>query len=172
MIVALDGGKPVFGHVRVGRHGRPFRCWKFRTMVPDADRRLAEILTSDPQAAAEWQQFQKLSNDVRVTRIGRFLRATRLDELPQLVNVLRGEMSLVGPRPVTAEEIWRYGPAAAAVLSLRPGMTGPWQILGRRRVGYDQRVGLDLGYSRNINFLRDAGIFLRTIKVVLDRSGT
>lgn len=171
-LLSADGHSPFFGHARVGRNGTVFRCWKFRTMVPDAEKTLARILASDPQAAREWKENQKLEHDPRITRIGRFLRATSLDELPQFWNILVGDMTLVGPRPVTRDELPRYGAAADTVFALRPGLTGLWQISGRNRIGYEDRVKLDLRYARSLNFFADAVILLKTAKVVVQRTGT
>ncbi|MFC4160208.1 sugar transferase [Chitinimonas lacunae] len=166
-----EGGSAIYGHLRVGRDGRPFRCFKFRTMVPDADRRLAELLASDPQARAEWEREFKLKNDPRVTRLGDFLRRSSIDELPQLFNVLRGEMSLVGPRPVIEAELVRYGDKLADYLAVRPGMTGLWQVSGRNDTSYEHRVALDSDYVRNWSFSRDLVILFRTVGVVLGRKG-
>ena len=170
-VVALDGGKPVFAHTRVGRGGQLFKCLKIRSMRHGAEAQLAEILASDPEAAAEWAADAKLTNDPRVTRIGAFLRKSSLDELPQLVNVLRGEMSLVGPRPVTKDELDRYGAASASYLALKPGLTGPWQVDGRNEISYDDRVALDVGYARDHGFLRDFGIIAKTGLSVLKLTG-
>ena len=172
VMVRLDGGPVFFAHERVGRGGRLFGCLKFRSMVTNSDRRLAELLESDPAARAEWETTRKLRNDPRVTWIGRFLRATSLDELPQLFNVLRGDMSLVGPRPVqTAELAAHYGAASAHYLSVRPGLTGPWQISGRSDTSYAQRVALDVAYVANPSLLTDLRILLRTPMAVLARRG-
>ncbi|MEM1313285.1 MAG: sugar transferase [Pseudomonadota bacterium] len=166
-----DGAWPLFGHRRVGRDDRPFLCWKIRTMVPDAAERLAAHLASDPAAAAEWEADRKLSRDPRVTRFGEFLRRTSLDELPQLWNVLNGEMSFVGPRPVTAEELEKYGAARGAYCRMRPGITGLWQISGRNEVSYGERVQLDLDYLGSISLLRDLKIILRTGLVLVRPTG-
>jgi lipopolysaccharide/colanic/teichoic acid biosynthesis glycosyltransferase len=172
ILVSLGGGgAPFFGHVRVGRGGRRFVCWKFRTMVPDAEARLATLLRADPEAAAEWARVQKLGKDPRVTPIGAFLRQTSLDELPQLWNVLRGEMSLVGPRPVTRAEIDRYGEAASDYLAVRPGITGLWQVQGRSSTSYEERVRMDRLYVRTVSFRRDLEILLATLPEVLARTG-
>ena len=171
VVVALDGGKPVFAHTRVGRGGRLFKCLKIRSMRHGAEAQLAEILASDPDAAAEWAADAKLTNDPRVTRVGAFLRKSSLDELPQLVNVLRGEMSLVGPRPVTKDELDRYGVASASYLALKPGLTGPWQVDGRNEISYDDRVALDVGYAQNYGFGRDVGIVAKTGLSVLKLTG-
>jgi undecaprenyl-phosphate galactose phosphotransferase len=167
-----DGGPAVFAHARVGRGGRPFRCYKFRTMVPNAAEALAELLASDPGARAEWERDRKLRRDPRVTPIGRFLRRTSLDELPQLWNVVKGEMSLVGPRPVVPDELERhYGPAKAYYLQVRPGLTGLWQVSGRNDVGYERRVALDTWYVRNWTLWHDLLILCRTLLVVPGKGG-
>lgn len=171
MLAALDGNAPLFGHVRMGRHGRPFRCLKLRTMVQDAENQLSSILRRDPQAAREWAVHQKLSNDPRITPVGKFLRSSFLDELPQLLNVLRGEMSLVGPRPVTAQELSRYRGSRYVVLSVRPGMTGAWQVTGHRATCFEDRVRLDVDYVYSISFVNDLKILFRTVLVVLGRRG-
>ncbi len=173
-VVAVDGGPVFFSHRRVGRGGRTFGCLKFRSMRPDADRHLAELLARDPAARAEWQAARKLRQDPRVTPFGRVLRATSLDELPQLINVLRGDMSLVGPRPVVQEELdQHYAPAAAAAdyLSVRPGITGPWQVSGRSDMEYRERVALDAAYARNPSLRKDLALLAHTVVVVLRRQG-
>jgi lipopolysaccharide/colanic/teichoic acid biosynthesis glycosyltransferase len=171
-LVRMDGGSPFYAHPRIGRFGQTFGCLKFRSMVMDSDRRLAELLASDPAAREEWEQTRKLKNDPRVTWVGRFLRATSLDELPQLVNVLKGEMSLVGPRPVQASELAAYyGAATAHYLAVRPGITGPWQVSGRNDTSYAQRVALDVNYVTHPSILRDVKILLQTPIAVLARKG-
>lgn len=170
-LVMLDGGKPFFGHSRVGRGGRTFRCWKLRTMVPDAEARLAAHLAADPRAAEEWAATQKLRHDPRVTLVGRLLRRTSLDELPQVWNVLVGDMSLVGPRPVTPEELERYGRHRAAYCSLRPGITGLWQVRGRNDVSYAARVAMDADYARHASLALDVGLVLGTVPAVLRLTG-
>lgn len=170
--VMADGGPAVFGHQRVGRNGRSFRCLKFRSMVPNAGEVLAKLLKEDPEAARLWAATRKLPRDPRITRIGRFLRATSLDELPQLLNVLRGEMSLVGPRPVVQEELTEhYGVAAASYLAVRPGITGLWQVSGRSDTSYAERVALDCRYVREFSFWGDLRILLRTVPAVLAGRG-
>jgi lipopolysaccharide/colanic/teichoic acid biosynthesis glycosyltransferase len=172
LLVKLDGGPAFYAHERVGRFGRLFGCLKFRSMVPDADRRLADLLARDPAAQREWDATRKLRQDPRVTRIGRFLRASSLDELPQLINVLRGEMSLVGPRPVQASELAAfYGSAAQHYMAVRPGITGPWQVSGRSDTSYAQRVALDMQYVAQASFWLDVKILLRTPIAVLARKG-
>ncbi|WP_205963601.1 sugar transferase [Roseicella aquatilis] len=174
LAVALDGGPVLYVHRRIGRGGRAFGCLKFRTMRPDADRILAKLLADDPAAMAEWQTKRKLRRDPRVTNAGRFLRATSLDELPQLWNVIRGDMSLVGPRPVMQEELdEHYVPVAAAAdyLSLRPGITGPWQVSGRSSIDYRQRVAMDVDYVRNLSLRRDIVLLASTVSAVLRGRG-
>jgi len=169
--IQLDGGPALFGHRRVGIGGDAFRCWKFRTMVCDADMALARLLESDADARTEWQRDFKLKRDPRVTPCGRLLRNTSLDELPQLFNVLRGEMSLVGPRPIVASEIGRYGAAFHDYARCRPGITGVWQISGRNDVDYGTRVRLDQEYARTWSLAHDYLILLRTPAAVLHKNG-
>jgi undecaprenyl-phosphate galactose phosphotransferase len=140
-------------------------------MVPDADKVLERILAKDPQLRAEWEREYKLRNDPRITRIGQFLRHTSLDELPQLFNVLKGEMSLVGPRPIVRDEIKRYGAAFHDYMRCRPGITGKWQVSGRSEVDYRTRVGLDRDYARGWSLINDIAILLLTPMVVLQRRG-
>lgn len=171
LVVRRDGGPGFYAHRRVGAGGRAFLCWKLRSMCVDAEARLADLLARDPTAAREWARDCKLKNDPRITRFGRFLRRSSLDELPQLLNVFRGEMSLVGPRPVTEEELARYGVAARHVLSCRPGLTGLWQVSGRNGMAYADRVRLDCAYARRHDLWLDLRILLRTVLVVLRRTG-
>ncbi len=166
-----DGAPIVFGHYRVGRGGRFFRCLKFRSMVRNADVVLAELLRTDAAARAEWERDHKLRNDPRITPIGKLLRKTSLDELPQLFNVLRGDMHFVGPRPVTMEELSRYGRRKRHYLSVRPGITGLWQVSGRNNTTYDERVELDSEYVERRNPLFDGWIGLRTVKVLVTGEG-
>lgn len=171
LAVKLDGGPLLFGHMRVGHNGTLFPCWKFRTMVPNAEAKLKEVLARDPERAEEWRQTLKLKNDPRVTAIGGFLRRSSLDELPQLFNVLFGHMSLIGPRPVTKGELERYGDAQDYYLSVRPGITGLWQVMGRNDTSYGQRVQLDAWYVRNWSLWHDIIILFKTVPAVLRRSG-
>ena len=171
IVVKLDGGPALFGHERVGNCGVMFKCWKFRTMVVNADRVLAELLARDPEAAAEWRRDFKLKNDPRITPLGRLLRLTSLDELPQLWNVIRGEMSLVGPRPIVRDEMNRYGAQIFAYLSCRPGLTGLWQVSGRNDVSYAERVALDAAYAAHWTIRGDLAIALKTVGVMVNRSG-
>ena len=152
---------------RIGRGYRGFGCLKFRTMRSDADRVLAAMLEADPTLRAEFERDHKLKRDPRITPLGKFLRRSSLDELPQFINVLRGEMSVVGPRPIVWDELRRYGRNMDEVLSVRPGLTGLWQVSGRNNLTYRTRVRLDLTYVRNRSFWLDLGIVLRTIGVVL-----
>lgn len=171
MGVRRDGGPVFFGHDRVGQDGQAFQCWKIRTMVPDAQVRLRTYLASNPEAMREWQQTYKLRDDPRVTRFGRILRRTSLDELPQLWNVWRGEMSLVGPRPVPREELEAYAGSERAYFLYRPGVTGLWQVSGRNGVSYAERVRLDLDYTRRASVWLDLAILLRTFGAVLRKTG-
>jgi len=172
VIISADGGAPVFGHRRIGRNGEPFYCLKFRSMQRNADRALKNLLTNSPEIARQWYTNFKLDPDPRITRIGRILRKTSLDELPQLFNVLRGEMSLVGPRPVVADELERYyGKDVFYYTLVRPGMTGLWQISGRSTTTYERRVFLDSWYVRNWTLWTDLVIFFNTVPSVLSRDG-
>lgn len=169
--IRRGGGAAVYAHPRVGRDGKLFNCLKFRTMVPHAEQVLSELLASDEVARAEWERDFKLRNDPRITPIGEFLRKTSLDELPQLLNVLKGEMSLVGPRPVVKAELGRYGDLVDYYLEVRPGITGLWQISGRSNIDYGDRVNLDAWYVQNWSVWYDLVILLKTVKVVLRREG-
>lgn len=171
LLISRDGGPVLFRHRRVGRNGRPFDCLKFRTMVPDAQQILERHLAESPAAAAEWEQNFKLRNDPRITPIGRFLRSTSLDEVPQLLNVLRGEMSLVGPRPVTQQELSYYGRDVMFYLETRPGITGLWQVSGRSDTSYEQRVMFDTWYAKNWSLWQDIAILAKTVPVVFGRDG-
>lgn len=157
----------IYGHRRVGQNGRLFQCLKFRTMVPDAERVLKELLEQSPALKAEWMRDHKLRNDPRVTQLGAFLRRTSLDELPQLWNVFRGEMSLVGPRPVVWDELSKYGRRVTTYLAAKPGITGLWQVNGRSDTSYRRRVAMDVYYARNHSLLLDAQILLQTTRVVV-----
>lgn len=169
--IRKDGGPAIFAHRRVGQTGRSFPCFKFRTMHVDAERHLRELLATDPAARTEWEREFKLRNDPRITPIGHFLRRTSLDELPQLFNVIRGEMSLVGPRPIVDGELARYGDDVDYFLMVRPGMTGLWQVSGRNDTSYDTRVYLDTWYVKNWSLWYDIAILFKTIRVVFKREG-
>lgn len=170
-LTRLDGGAGFFGHERIGRDGRAFRCWKIRTMVVDARERLERHLHENPKAREEWYRDFKLRDDPRITPIGRLLRATSLDELPQIWNVLRGEMSFVGPRPVVQAELARYGVHRATYEAMRPGITGLWQVSGRNSISYDERVQMDLAYHRSKSLLLDLALIGKTAFAVLGRTG-
>ncbi|WP_365758798.1 sugar transferase [Novosphingobium sp.] len=170
-IKLLDPGPLLFAHKRLGRGGRPFHCLKFRSMTIDADARLARLLETDPQARAEWAQTQKLRIDPRITPVGRFLRRSCLDELPQLINVLRGEMSLVGPRPITAAEAVRYGRHFPVYCSLKPGITGLWQVKRQDQTSYRRRVAFDLAYARSRSLALNLAILVLTVPSVLRGQG-
>lgn len=172
LAVKLSSRGPVFyGQIRIGRHRRLFRAWKFRTMVPDASAVLATYLANNPELREEWERDQKLRNDPRVTAIGRFLRRTSLDELPQLWNVIRGEMSLVGPRPIVASEVERYADAFDEYTRVLPGITGLWQVSGRSDTTYAQRVQLDTYYTHNWSPWLDLYLILRTFGVLVSGRG-
>ncbi|QFI69920.1 Undecaprenyl-phosphate galactosephosphotransferase [Sinorhizobium alkalisoli] len=167
LIKATMGGPVLFAHRRIGFNGRPFDCYKFRTMVPNAEQVLEEYLARNPQAAQSWREAQKLKHDPRITLLGHVLRKSSIDELPQLVNVLRGEMSCVGPRPIVTSELSRYGSLADDYLKTRPGVTGLWQISGRNDIDYKRRVGLDADYVRNWSIRSDLSILAWTALVVM-----
>jgi len=171
LAVRCDGGPALFGHRRIGAAGASFRCWKFRSMVLDSEAVLAQTLASDPVARAEWDKDFKLRRDPRVTPLGTFLRKSSLDELPQLFNVLKGEMSLVGPRPIVAAEVERYGQAMEEYRACKPGITGLWQVSGRNDVDYAERVELDRRYAWSWSLKGDLIILVRTLGVVARRSG-
>jgi len=172
LIFLQDGGSPFFYQMRIGRGGRRFPCLKFRSMVVDADRRLPELLASNDAVRQEWVHDHKIRNDPRITRLGLLLRKSSLDELPQLINVLRGEMSIVGPRPIVDAEVARYGRRFASYCSVRPGITGLWQVSGRNNTSYRRRVALDHLFARR----RGLGIYLwilfMTAPAVLMRKGS
>lgn len=165
------GGSVLYAHSRVGYGGRVFPCLKFRSMVENSDAILQRHLSKDPAAKLEWTVTQKLRNDPRIVPAGRILRKTSLDELPQLFNVLMGDMSCVGPRPITANELSRYGARSKYYLSARPGMTGLWQVSGRSRLSYNRRVALDSIYVRHWSLTRDIAIMLRTVSAVMRSDG-
>jgi exopolysaccharide production protein ExoY len=171
-LVLANSGRPVlFRHRRIGFAGREFTCLKFRTMAVDAEKRLQQHLAANPGAAREWMNNQKLQDDPRVTRIGKIMRRTSLDELPQLFNILKGEMSLVGPRPIVVEEITKYQEHFYVYAGSRPGLTGLWQIKGRNETTYAERVAFDVEYLRNWSLRRDVAILLMTVKRVLEGCG-
>jgi Undecaprenyl-phosphate galactose phosphotransferase WbaP len=170
--VKMSSRGPIFyAHQRIGRNGRLFRAWKFRTMFSNANLVLDQYLEDHPELQEEWQRDHKLKVDPRVTRIGRFLRKTSLDELPQLWNVIRGDMSLVGPRPIVHEEVVKYGPYYHLYTMVKPGITGLWQVSGRNNTTYDERVQLDAYYVRNWSPWIDIFLLLKTIRIVLFARG-
>lgn len=169
--VGRDGGSGFFGHKRVGLNGETFRCWKIRTMVTGAEDKLKAYLADNPDAAAEWARDHKLTHDPRITRLGHFLRKTSLDELPQIWNVLKGEMSFVGPRPVVEAELEKYGQSLPAYLAQKPGITGLWQVSGRNDISYDERVALDVRYMRERSLRKDLSIILKTGLAVVSKTG-
>lgn len=163
---------PIFyGHPRIGKNGKPFKCWKFRSMCINSQEILKEILETNPQMRAEWEKDHKFVNDPRVTKFGKFLRKTSLDELPQIINILVGDMSFIGPRPVTEEELSKYGEFKDYVLSVLPGISGMWQISGRSDTGYEERVSFDTYYIQNWSIWLDIWIIIKTIWVVLIHKG-
>jgi undecaprenyl-phosphate galactose phosphotransferase len=172
-IKLTDGGPIFFSHERVGFRGKKFKVIKFRTMYVNAEERLKEILEQDPKLKIEWEKNFKLKNDPRITPIGKFLRKTSLDELPQFFNVLKGDMSVVGPRPVVEEELKKhYGDNAKYYLMVKPGITGYWQVEGRSDVNnYEERVKMDIWYIKNLSFWLDIKIILKTIKAMLTGKG-
>lgn len=168
MIRYNDGGPIIFAHTRIGRNGRQFKCLKFRTMVTNADERLEKILEESPEARSEWETFRKLKNDPRIIpHIGSRLRKSSLDELPQILNVIRGDMSIVGPRPVVSEELVQYGALASAYMQHRPGLTGPWQIGERSDTSFETRVKLDAQYMDSWTLIDDMRIAAKTAKMIL-----
>lgn len=171
LIYTSSPGPIIFAHRRVGKDGKEFNCYKFRTMIVNAQEVLEQYLNSNPSAREEWEKDFKLKNDPRITKVGDFLRKTSLDELPQLINVLKGEMSLVGPRPIIDKEIIKYGNNFSDYKTVTPGITGYWQVSGRNDIDYDTRVKMDSWYVRNWSLWQDIVLLLKTIKVVIGRKG-
>lgn len=172
LVIFPSKGKIVYAHRRIGRGGKTFRCYKFRTMYANADVRLKQLLAAHPELHEEWYKTFKLQKDPRVTPVGRFLRKTSLDELPQFLNVLKGDLSVVGPRPVIEEEMKKYmGAKAAKILSIRPGITGLWQVSGRNDICYNKRIQLDEHYVDNHSLLLDLKLIARTIPVMITKRG-
>lgn len=171
-IILVTEGRPIFfAQERIGHGGKVFRCLKFRTMVCDADVQLRKLLASDPEARAEWEETRKLTNDPRISAIGHILRKSSLDELPQFLNVLRGEMSVVGPRPIVAEEAEKYREHFIDYKAVRPGITGSWQVSGRSDTTYAERVAMDVDYVANRSFWLDVKITVQTVTAVLFQTG-
>ncbi len=171
LIMSADFGWPFYAHQRVGRGGKRFHCLKIRSMRRNSAEMLADLLASDEAIAQEWEAHRKLRNDPRIIPFGRFIRATSLDELPQLLNIIKGDMSFVGPRPVTFAELARYGAASAHYLAVSPGLTGPWQVSGRSNISYAERVALDVEYVETWSLPRDLRILLRTPRAVFAMAG-
>jgi exopolysaccharide production protein ExoY len=173
MVLMTTGGPAIYRHPRMGRGGREFKCLKFRSMVTNSEEVLRHLLETDPEAKAEWDATFKLKNDPRITKFGRFIRKTSLDELPQFWNVLMGDMSLVGPRPVVRKELEQYyGLSAPLYGSVRPGITGPWQVGGRSDLSYSERVTLDAYYVQHRTFWGDVGLLFKTVKVFISHKGS
>ncbi len=171
-LVKLTSKGPVlYGHVRVGKNGQPLKCWKFRSMYKDADKQLDKILSQNPEMRRQWEKDRKFINDPRVTKFGRFLRKTSLDELPQLWNIFLGQMSFVGPRPVTEGELSKYGDSADYILSVTPGLSGMWQTSGRSDTEYEERITLDTYYIQNWSIWLDIWIIIKTVSVVIKGKG-
>ena len=167
LLIKLSSRGPIFfSQERIGKNNIPFKCFKFRTMHPEAEDILENLIKQNSLLKKEFEETHKLKNDPRITYIGRFLRKTSLDEIPQFINVLKMEMSIVGPRPIVKEEIKKYGISISKVLSIKPGITGLWQVSGRNNLSYKRRVMLDCLYVKNINFLLDLRIILRTFGVI------
>lgn len=172
LIAVSSRGKIIYGHKRMGRGGTSFSCYKFRTMYADADIRLKELLKLDPALKAEWESSFKLKNDPRITPFGKFLRKTSLDEFPQFWNVIKGDLSVVGPRPVVEDEMVKYfNKRAAIVLSIRPGLTGLWQVSGRSNVSYEERIRLDEEYVKTQSFWLDLKLIAKTLPAILSSRG-
>lgn len=168
LLIKLNSRGPIFFvQERIGKNNKPFQCIKFRTMHPEAEDLLENLLNNDIDLKKEFEETQKLKNDPRITKIGNFLRKTSLDELPQLINILRMEMSLVGPRPIVKNEMKKYGKSISKVLSIKPGLTGLWQVSGRNNLSYKRRIYLDCLYVNNFNLLMDIRIIIRTFGVIL-----
>lgn len=171
VMLLINGNNPFYAQLRLGQHGRVFRIWKLRTMHADADQRLQALLAENSKLRAEWNAKQKLQDDPRITRVGHFLRQTSIDELPQLFNVLRGDMSLLGPRPMMLDQVKLYGPTLPAYLALRPGISGLWQVTERNDADFEQRAAIDAEYAATLSFANDLRLVWKTIKVVIRSTG-
>jgi undecaprenyl-phosphate galactose phosphotransferase len=172
LLIKLDSkGPAIFKSTRIGKNRKAFNIYKLRTMCQDADKELEILFQKDPHLKEEWEKYQKLRKDPRITRIGRFLRVLSLDELPQVFNVLKGEMSWVGPRPIVEQEIIRYGNKFSFYEKLRPGITGLWQVNGRNNTSYDSRIELDVKYACQCNFNMDLAILFKTVPATLSKNG-
>jgi Undecaprenyl-phosphate galactose phosphotransferase WbaP len=172
LLIKISSPGPVlYGHTRLGRNGKHFKAYKFRSMVVDAEEQLELMLESNPKIREEWEKNHKLKNDPRVTKIGRFLRRTSFDEFPQLYNILKGEMSLVGPRPVVDKEVEKYGENYNRIFSVKPGLTGLWQVSGRSDTDYGERVAFDTYYLQSWSVWLDLWILYKTVGVVIRGKG-
>lgn len=170
--IRYSSKKVIFSHERVGRGGRTFKCYKFCSMYPNAEQRLKELLEQDPMLKMEWEQKFKLKNDPRITPIGAFLRKTSLDELPQFWNVLIGDLSVVGPRPVVKAEVMKHlGASAPKILSIRPGLTGIWQVSGRSNTSYADRISMDLQYIESHSLFLDLKLIVKTFPAMIWPNG-
>jgi undecaprenyl-phosphate galactose phosphotransferase len=172
IVYISSNGNPLYKQRRIGKDGNDFNIYKFRTMKVDAAEILEEILENDPIAKAEWEKEFKLKDDPRITKVGKFLRRTSLDELPQLYNVFQGKMSLVGPRPIIKDEIEKYGEYFSYFTAVKPGITGLWQVSGRNDISYEERVRLDVWYVRNWSMELDIMILVKTAAIVVMRKGS
>lgn len=170
-LIRYDGGPIFYAQTRIGQNKKPFKCYKFRTMIPNAQSHLEKILETDKKLREEFEQDHKLKNDPRISVLGKFLRQFSLDELPQLWNILRGEMSFIGPRPIVRHELKRYGEIADHYLSVKPGLSGLWQVSGRNNLTYEERIKLDQHYVENWSLRKDFEIFLKTRVVVITGYG-
>lgn len=172
LVVKLDGGPVFFGHKRIGMGGTIYRCWKIRTMSTNAESRIVELCNNSPDIAAEWELYQKLKDDPRISKVGKVLRATRLDELPQVWNVLTGQMSFVGPRPFTPDQQSTYlAHGGLSYFAIRPGITGSWQVRRNPVSAFTQRITFDEDYAKKISFLTDMKIILKTLKIMKNFDG-
>lgn len=172
LVKSTSRGPLIYRHKRLGRGGRHFFCYKFRTMHADADKRLTELLKNSPEAKEEWEKTYKLKNDPRITPFGNFLRRTSLDEFPQFLNVLKGDLSVVGPRPIVEEEASKfYGKNALEILSIRPGLTGLWQVSGRSNTSYNERISMDLTYLKTRSLGLDLKLIAQTIPAMISSKG-
>ena len=170
-ILKEDDGPLFYEHLRYGKNGKMFRMYKYRSMCMHADEKLKEYLDKNDDARKEFEEYQKLSNDPRITKLGQFLRRTSLDELPQMINILLGDLSFVGPRPVVKNELERYGKNKEKFLSVKPGLTGYWQVNGRSNTTYEERIEMELYYAENCSLWLDTKIFIKTFAAVLKKEG-